>query len=88
MVRQLTIWLRLRVEDCRFRIREIMRRNLRKLVEIALTDLDLMGAFRDVGASAAFERDHLNDAAAFQGPPSAVRLCAVANPRQAERLVS
>lgn len=67
MPRQLTIWLRLRVEDCKFRIREIMRRNLRKLIEIALTDLDLMGAFRDVGASAAFERDHLNDTAAFKG---------------------
>jgi hypothetical protein len=64
---QLTIWLRLRLEDFRFRIREIMRRNLRKLIEIALTDLDLMGAFRDVGASAAFERDHLHDTTAFKG---------------------
>src|SRR5579864_7846005 len=67
MYRQLTIWLRLGLEDCKFRIREIFRRNLRKLVEIAITDLDLMGAFRDLGASAAFERAHLGDAAAFKG---------------------
>jgi Macrocin-O-methyltransferase (TylF) len=67
MHRQPTIWLRLRLEDCKFRLREIIRRNLRKLIEIAITDLDLMGAFRDVGASAAFERDHLHDAAHFKG---------------------
>lgn len=67
MLRALKIWLRLRLEDCKFRIREIVRRNLRKLVEIAITDLDLMGALRDVGASAAFERAHLHEAADFKG---------------------
>jgi hypothetical protein len=67
MLRGLTIWLRLQLEDCKFRCREIVRRNLRKLVEIAITDLDLMGAIRDVGSSAAFERAHLHDAADFKG---------------------
>jgi Methyltransferase domain len=67
MFRALKIWLRLRLEDYRFRIREIVRRNLRKLVEIAITDLDLMAALRDVGSSAAFERAHLHDAADFKG---------------------
>lgn len=67
MVRALKIWLRLRLEDCGFRVRELVRRCLRKLIEIAITDLDLMGALRDVTASAAFERKHLHDAADFKG---------------------
>jgi hypothetical protein len=61
------VWWRLRLEDVKFRGRELVRRNLRKLVEIAITDLDLMGAIRDVGSSAAFERQHLQDAADFKG---------------------
>jgi hypothetical protein len=67
MFQTLQIWLRLRLEDCAFRVRERVRRTLRKLVEVAITDLDLMGALRDVGASAAFERTHLLEAAAFKG---------------------
>lgn len=67
MVKSLRIWFRLRLEELKFRIREIVRRYLRKLVEIALTDLDLMGALRDFGSSAAFERAHLTDAADFKG---------------------
>jgi len=67
MLSKLKIWLRLRLEDCRFRVREIVRRILRKLVLIAISDLDLMAAFRDVGAAAAFEHAHLQDAAHFKG---------------------
>jgi hypothetical protein len=67
MLKSLKVWWRLRLEDVQFRRREIVRRNLRKLVEIAITDLDLMGAIRDVGSSAAFERQHLQDAADFKG---------------------
>jgi len=63
----LKVWCRLRLEDVKFRRREFVRRNLRKLVEIAVTDLDLMGTIRDVGSSAAFERHHLQDAADFKG---------------------
>ncbi len=61
------IWVRLRLEDFRFRARELARRNIRKIVEIALTDLDLMALFRDSGASAAFEQEHLAEAADFKG---------------------
>lgn len=67
MYDELKIWVRLRLEECRFRIRELVRRRLRKLVEIALTDLDLMNAMREVGSSAAFERQNLQDAADFKG---------------------
>jgi len=63
---RLTIWLRLRNAEIKFRIREVARRWLRKLIELAITDLDLMGRMRDVTASAAFEAEHLKDAAAFK----------------------
>jgi hypothetical protein len=61
------IWLRLRLEEWKFRGREIVRRNLRKLVEIAISDLDLMAAFQDLGSSVAFEHAHLSEAADFKG---------------------
>jgi hypothetical protein len=63
---RLTIWLRLRNAEIKFRIREVARRWLRKLIELAITDLDLMGRMRDVTTSAAFEAEHLKDAAAFK----------------------
>jgi len=63
---RLTIWLRLRNAEIKFRIREVARRWLRKLIELAITDLDLMGRMRDVTASAAFQAEHLKDAAAFK----------------------
>ena len=62
---RLIIWLRLRNAEIKFRIRELARRWLRKLIELAITDLDLMGRMRDVTASAEFEAAHLKDAAAF-----------------------
>lgn len=67
MFRELKIWLRLRLEEFNFRIRELVRRRIRKLVEIALSDLDLMAALRDIGSSAAFERAQLQEAADFKG---------------------
>jgi Methyltransferase domain len=67
MIDRLKIWLRLTVEDAKFRIREVIRRGLRKLIEIAITDLDLMGSFRDIASSAAFERENLAQAAHFKG---------------------
>jgi Methyltransferase domain len=67
MFRELKIWLRLRLEELNFRVREIVRRHIRKLVEIALTDLDLMAALRDIGSSVAFERAHLREATDFKG---------------------
>ncbi len=67
MIDRLRVWSRLTVEDVKFRIREIVRRNLRKLIEIALTDLDLMSAFTDMTSSVAFEKAHLAEAADFKG---------------------
>jgi hypothetical protein len=67
MFGEIKIWLRLRIEEFNFRVREIVRRRIRKLVEIALTDLDLMAALRDFGSSVAFERAHLHEAADFKG---------------------
>lgn len=64
---RLTIWLRLATENVRFRVREFVRRNLRKLIEIVITDLDLMGQMRDLFSSSEFERAHLADAAGFKG---------------------
>jgi hypothetical protein len=66
MIGRLKIRLRLTIEDVKFRIREVIRRGLRKLIEIAITDLDLMGSFRGVASSAAFEREHLAQAAHFK----------------------
>jgi hypothetical protein len=63
----LKVWLRLAVEDVRFRVREFARRTLRKLIEIVITDLDLMGQMRDLFSSSEFERAHLADAAGFKG---------------------
>ena len=62
---RLSIWLRMRNAEVKFRIRELARRWLRKVIELAITDLDLMNRFREVTASAAFEAEHLKDAAAF-----------------------
>ncbi len=64
---KLRVWLRLAVEDVRFRLRELVRRNLRKLIEIVITDLDLMGQLRDPFSSSEFEGMHLADAADFKG---------------------
>lgn len=61
----LIIWLRQRNAEIKFRIRELARRWLRKLIELAITDLDLMGRMRDVTESAVFEMEHLKDAADF-----------------------
>ncbi len=62
---RLTIWLRLRNAELKSRIRGLARRWLRKVIELAIHDLDLMNSMRDVTSSAAFEAEHLKDAAAF-----------------------
>jgi Methyltransferase domain len=66
MIGQLKIWFRLTIEDINFRIREMVRRTIRKLVEIAITDLDLMGSLQDIASSTAFERKYLSQAADFK----------------------
>jgi hypothetical protein len=61
------IWLRQCAVNIRFRIREFVRRQIRKIVEISLTDLDLMGKLGDSTSSAKFEAEHLGDVANFKG---------------------
>ena len=62
----LKIWLRQQAVNVRLRVRELVRRQLRKLIELAVTDMDLMAKFRDVTSAAEFEAAHLRDAAGFK----------------------
>ena len=64
---RLTIWLRRVDAQIRFRASEITRRLLRKLIEIAITDLDLMAKFRGLMSSVEFEHDYLSNATPFKG---------------------
>src|ERR1700732_3192286 len=79
MMARLTIWLRRVDAQIRFRASEITRRLLRKLIEIAITDLDLMVKFRGLMSSVEFEqpveRDPLQrqDAAPWLGARSTQR---------------
>jgi hypothetical protein len=61
------ISIRLAIEHVNFRIRESMRRVVRKIAELVLMDLDLTAALNEIGSAAAFEREHLLDAAYFKG---------------------
>ena len=62
----LTIWLRQHLANLQERVRELARRQVRKLVELVLTDIDLMARFRDATTTATFEEQHLRDAAGFK----------------------
>ena len=62
----LTIWARQRLADIKERLREVSRRQVRKIVELALTDTDLMARLRDAGTTSAFEEKHLRDAAGYK----------------------
>ncbi len=67
MLRALKISTRLLLEDINFHIRKIVRRFVRKIVEIAVTDFDLMAMLHDAGSAAVFERAHLLNAVYFKG---------------------
>jgi hypothetical protein len=67
MIATLKIAGRLAVENVRFRARQVARRVVRKTAEIVLSDLDLTAALGQIGEAAAFEREHLMDAAYFKG---------------------
>ncbi len=66
MIGALTIWVRARLAEAGERVRELFRRAVRKLVELVLTDIDLMARLRDATATAAFEEKHLRDAAGYK----------------------
>jgi hypothetical protein len=62
----LTIWARQRLADIKERLREVGRRQVRKIVELVLTDVDLMARLRDAGTTSVFEEKHLRDAAGYK----------------------
>ena len=66
MIDGLTIWLRQCLADINDRVRELFRRQARKIVEIVLTDVDLMARLRDAATTAEFEERHLRDAAGYK----------------------
>ena len=66
MIDALTIWLRQRLADGKERVRELVRRPVRKLVELVLTDVDLMARLRDATSTAALEEAQLRDAAGYK----------------------
>jgi hypothetical protein len=57
---------RLMVESVNLRRQRITRRFVRKIAEIVLTDLDLTASLAEIGSAAAFEREHLMNAAYFK----------------------
>jgi hypothetical protein len=73
MMAWLTIWLRRTNAQIRFRVSEIVRRLLRKLIETAITDLDLMAKFRGLMSSVEFEHDYLSKATDFKGRAQLLR---------------
>jgi Macrocin-O-methyltransferase (TylF) len=66
MIEEATIWLRRRLADINECLRELMRRQVRKLVELIVTDTDLMARLRDAATTAAFEERQLRDAAGYK----------------------
>ena len=66
MINSLTVWVRKALADVNDRIRELFRRQVRKLIELILTDIDLMARLRDVETTAIFEEKCLRGAAGFR----------------------
>lgn len=60
------IWVRQFAEDCNGFVRRIFRRWIKKIVEIAVSDLDLMQSFRDLTSSAAFANEHFRNVPVFK----------------------
>src|SRR5215475_12238556 len=60
------IWARLIAEDFNVVLHKIARRLIRKIVEIVVTDLDLVRYFNDPTGAAAFEKEHLMDVPIFR----------------------
>ena len=66
MVDLLTIWVRQGLADINEQIRELFRRQIRKLIELVLTDTDLMARLRDAASTEIFEEKHLHNATGFK----------------------
>jgi hypothetical protein len=61
MRRAVAIFFRQLAEDARATSAKIVRRLVRKVIEIVLADIDLAAAFGDPNGAAAFEEKHLRD---------------------------
>ena len=66
MIGGLTIWVRQRLAHVKECVREVFRRQVRKIVELVLTDVDLMARLRDASSTSIFEEAHLRDAAGYK----------------------
>jgi hypothetical protein len=73
MTGALTIWVRRFNARIKYRVSELVRRVVRKLVETIITDLDLMWQLRSVMSSAEFEHDYLSKATGFKGRTDLIR---------------
>jgi len=62
----LKIWARQIAEDFNVVLHKIARRLIRKIVEIVVTDLDLIRYFNDPAGAVAFEKEHLMDVPTFR----------------------
>jgi Methyltransferase domain len=60
------IWARQIADDLNTVLHKIARRAIRKMVEIVVTDLDLVRYFNDPTGAAAFEKEHLMDVPTFR----------------------
>ena len=62
----MTIWVRQRLADIKERIRELFRRQVRKIVELVLTDVDLMARLRDARHDVRIRGKASRDAAGYK----------------------
>jgi Methyltransferase domain len=63
------IWARQVLDDINLFLRKILRRLVRKVVEIVFTDLDMLRYFNDPFGSVAFEAKYLIDVPAYRDRP-------------------
>lgn len=62
----LQIWLRQTAEGVNDRLAQLCARWIRKVIEVAISDLDLMGALRNATNSAEFAERHFRDVPEFK----------------------
>jgi hypothetical protein len=66
LINSLAIFSRQVAEDARTALAKIVRRLIRKIFEIIVSDLDLAAAFNDPNGAAAFEQKHLHNVPKFK----------------------
>jgi hypothetical protein len=66
MIKLLTIYSREIAENTRTSFAKFVRRTIRKIVEIVISDVDLAALIGDPNGAAAFEENHLSDTPKFK----------------------